>query len=182
MPIRMLISGLGIGGMIAAAITMHSNVLAFIDPGSFAIVVGVSVFGLVWSHPMHEIMHAIRSYLSDDSMTEEAAANGHRVFHRAADLAMASGMLGTLLGLVMMLQNLDDPSAIGPAMAVALLSLTYGVLFGELCCRSVANNFLASTAPQPAQRRGVATLSNMLAILFGVMFTFYLMFNSFCNL
>ncbi len=38
-------------------------------------------------------------------------------------LCPAWGMLGTLVGLVLLLQNLDDPSAIGPAMAVALINI-----------------------------------------------------------
>lgn len=53
------------------------------------------------------------------------------------DLAPAMGMIGTLIGLVLMLGNMSDPKAIGPAMAVALLTTMYGaivanVLFGPL--------------------------------------------------
>ena len=48
------------------------------------------------------------------------------------DFAIASGLVGTVIGLVNMLANLNDPSAIGPAMAVALLSILYGVILGEL--------------------------------------------------
>ncbi|HAF89057.1 MAG TPA: motility protein A, partial [Deltaproteobacteria bacterium] len=46
-----------------------------------------------------------------------------------ASLCPAWGMLGTLVGLVLLLQNLDDPSMIGPAMAVALITTFYGSLF-----------------------------------------------------
>ena len=45
--------------------------------------------------------------------------------------APAFGMIGTLIGLVIMLQNLSDPSAIGPAMAIALLTTFYGVLIAN---------------------------------------------------
>jgi len=44
--------------------------------------------------------------------------------------AGAMGMIGTLVGLVAMLANLSDPSAVGPAMAVALLTTMYGALIG----------------------------------------------------
>lgn len=47
-------------------------------------------------------------------------------------LAPAFGMVGTLIGLVAMLQNLSDPSSIGPSMAVALLTTFYGSLFANL--------------------------------------------------
>ena len=50
----------------------------------------------------------------------------------AASLCPAWGMLGTLVGLVLMLQNLDDPSMIGPAMAVALITTFYGSLFANV--------------------------------------------------
>lgn len=46
--------------------------------------------------------------------------------------APAFGMIGTLIGLVQMLQTLDDPSSIGPAMAVALLTTFYGAVIANL--------------------------------------------------
>lgn len=46
--------------------------------------------------------------------------------------APAFGMVGTLIGLVQMLANLDDPSSIGPAMAIALLTTLYGALLANL--------------------------------------------------
>ncbi len=49
-----------------------------------------------------------------------------------ASLCPAWGMLGTLVGLVLLLQNLDDPSMIGPAMAVALITTFYGSLFANV--------------------------------------------------
>ena len=48
-----------------------------------------------------------------------------------ASLCPAWGMLGTLVGLVLLLQNLDDPSMIGPAMAIALITTFYGSLFAN---------------------------------------------------
>jgi chemotaxis protein MotA len=42
------------------------------------------------------------------------------------------GMIGTLIGLVLMLGNMADPKAIGPAMAVALLTTLYGAFFANV--------------------------------------------------
>ena len=47
-------------------------------------------------------------------------------------------MIGTLVGLVNMLNNMDDPSAIGPAMAVALLTTLYGSLVANWICNPFA--------------------------------------------
>ena len=49
-----------------------------------------------------------------------------------ADIAPAMGMIGTLIGLVGMLQNMSDPKAIGPAMAVALLTTMYGAIIANI--------------------------------------------------
>jgi chemotaxis protein MotA len=53
--------------------------------------------------------------------------------------APAMGMIGTLVGLVIMLQNMDDPSAIGPGMAVALLTTLYGALIANAFCLPLAD-------------------------------------------
>jgi chemotaxis protein MotA len=54
------------------------------------------------------------------------------IFSGWAGLAGAMGMIGTLVGLVAMLLNMSDPSAIGPAMAVALLTTLYGAMIGNI--------------------------------------------------
>jgi chemotaxis protein MotA len=56
---------------------------------------------------------------------------GQSVFKGMGDSAPAFGMIGTLIGLVQMLASMDDPSSIGPAMAVALLTTLYGVLLAN---------------------------------------------------
>ena len=57
---------------------------------------------------------------------------GKAVMDQAGRFAPAFGMIGTLLGLVMMLGNMDDPSAIGPGMAVALLTTLYGAMISNM--------------------------------------------------
>ena len=71
----------------------------------------------------------------------------------------AFGMIGTLIGLVQMLQALDDPSSIGPAMAVALLTTLYGAI--------IANCFAIPLAEKLAQRTAVET-QNMRLIIEGI--------------
>lgn len=57
---------------------------------------------------------------------------GASIVRRAAEVAPAMGLIGTLVGLVQMLSTLNDPSSIGPAMAVALLTTFYGALLGTV--------------------------------------------------
>ena len=54
------------------------------------------------------------------------------IFGNIGGTAGAMGMIGTLVGLVAMHANLSDPAAVGPAMAVALLTTMYGALIGTL--------------------------------------------------
>lgn len=57
---------------------------------------------------------------------------GQELFKQMGTMSPAFGMIGTLIGLVNMLQNLSDPAAIGPAMAVALLTTMYGSVLANV--------------------------------------------------
>ena len=65
-------------------------------------------------------------------MTLDHNRSGAKVFTAMADVAPAMGMIGTLIGLVQMLSNMEDPKSIGPAMAVALLTTLYGAMIAKI--------------------------------------------------
>jgi len=69
----------------------------------------------------------------------ERLQEGRRVFKALGDSAPAFGMIGTLVGLVQMLATMDDPSTIGPSMAVALLTTLYGALISNLICLPIVD-------------------------------------------
>jgi chemotaxis protein MotA len=54
------------------------------------------------------------------------------VLRKAAEVAPAMGLIGTLVGLVQMLGNLNNPGAVGPGMAVALLTTFYGAVLANM--------------------------------------------------
>ena len=60
----------------------------------------------------------------------------------------AWGMIGTLIGLINMLKALDDPSSIGPAMAVALVTTLYGSLLANWICAPVASKLKSKNADE----------------------------------
>lgn len=62
-----------------------------------------------------------------------------QIFAQMGGFSGAMGMIGTLIGLVAMLLNMADPSAIGPSMAVALLTTMYGAMIGNIIGAPVAN-------------------------------------------
>lgn len=73
-----------------------------------------------------------RTLSQDISARSERHNRGIAVLRKGADIAPAMGLIGTLIGLIQMLGNLDDPSSIGPAMAVALLTTMYGAILAFL--------------------------------------------------
>jgi len=67
-------------------------------------------------------------------MIRNRNADGMGVISSAQEIAPAMGMIGTLVGLVLMLGNMSDPKSIGPAMAVALLTTLYGAIIANVIC------------------------------------------------
>ncbi|GHV09180.1 motility protein A [Campylobacterota bacterium] len=82
----------------------------------------------------------IRSLLE---LETDESSNRHKGYAAILDqfsgLAGSYGMIGTLIGLVAMLLNMSDPSAIGPAMAVAIITTLYGAVFGNVIASPMAN-------------------------------------------
>lgn len=76
--------------------------------------------------------------LEIDAMAERHNM-GADVFGGLAEDGPAFGMIGTLIGLVIMLGNLSDQAAIGPAMAVALLTTFYGAVLANAICNPIKN-------------------------------------------
>ena len=72
-------------------------------------------------------------------MTLDHNRSGAKVFTAMADVAPAMGMIGTLIGLVQMLSNMEDPKSIGPAMAVALLTTLYGAMIATMIASPIAD-------------------------------------------
>ena len=118
--------------LILTGICMRAQLGNFVDIPSVAIVTGCTVLFTFAHHSVGQTLKAFRAAISGK---EVSAADGQtyvRILSTTRVLASGSGILGSLIGLVSMLANMSDPTAIGPAMAVALLTLLYGVFIAEL--------------------------------------------------
>jgi chemotaxis protein MotA len=73
---------------------------------------------------------------------------GHTMWKSMGSYAPAFGMIGTLIGLVNMLQSLDDPSKLGAGMAVALLTTFYGAFVANLFCIPIQGKLEQRTAEE----------------------------------
>ncbi|AMG31216.1 flagellar motor protein PomA [Grimontia hollisae] len=98
----------------------------------------------------------------DITMTDERHDAGAQFYTALADVAPAMGMIGTLIGLVAMLSNMDDPKAIGPAMAVALLTTLYGAMLANMVAIPIANKLRLRKDQEKMNRRLI--MDGLLAI------------------
>ncbi|MDR0649663.1 MAG: motility protein A [Synergistaceae bacterium] len=99
----------------------------------------------------------VKSILDTDiGLLEERHSDNKGFIDSVAELGPAFGMLGTLIGLIQMLGNLNDPSALGPGMAVALVTTFYGSL--------LANMFAIPLGKKLAQNSSREVLSRELMV------------------
>ncbi len=87
-------------------------------------------------HPTEVVQKMLNK---DINLSIERHETGREMFKSIGDAAPAMGMIGTLIGLVQMLSNMDDPKAIGPAMAVALLTTLYGAVIANAIALPIAD-------------------------------------------
>ena len=79
-------------------------------------------------------------------------AQSQGIFETLAAQAPSWGMIGTLIGLVLLLGNLDDPSKIGPSMAVAILTTLYGSIIANFFCNPIAKKLELRSAEESVRR------------------------------
>jgi len=84
----------------------------------------------------------------DIEKEEERAKRAASILKRASEVAPAMGLIGTLVGLVQMLAELENPEAIGPAMALALLTTFYGAILGTVVMAPLAAKIEKNAADQ----------------------------------
>lgn len=97
-----------------------------------------------------------------DSVTErhrQAAS----ILRRASEISPAMGLIGTLVGLVQMLAQLDNPSTIGPAMAVALLTTFYGAIMGMVILAPLAAKLERNSGNETMMKNLILTAMGSIA-------------------
>lgn len=83
---------------------------------------------------------------------QQRHALGVSIFESLGAISPAMGMVGTLIGLVQMLQNMSDPSSIGPAMAVALLTTFYGAVLANVLFLPIAGKLKTRSKTELLQK------------------------------
>lgn len=108
----------------------------------------------------------LRAMLSTEiEYIEMRHEKGAEIFLSLSAYAPAMGMIGTLIGLVQMLKNMNDPSSIGPAMAVALLTTFYGAVIANILCIPMAGKLKLRSQAEVLQKTLI--IEGMQSILSG---------------
>ena len=150
------------------------GIAAFIDGPSLLLVVGVLFSCTLWSFPFKDIQSAFIHALFESDTTEPDIVKSSHIFEEMSEYAVASGLIGTLIGVIKMLENMDDPTALGPAIAVSLLTLFYGTLLSQFVFRSMRNRLLEKSTVllERTSKRGSSTLGSAFFGLFVVVMVF----------
>ena len=91
----------------------------------------------------------VRSILETElNCIEDRHANVVGFWESLAAMGPAWGMIGTLIGLINMLQKMDDPKTIGPAMAVALITTFYGAVLANWICIPIATKLKSKNSSE----------------------------------
>ncbi len=95
----------------------------------------------------------VKSILDTEiGLLESRHADNKALFDTLGEMAPAFGMLGTLIGLIQMLKNLDNPDALGPGMAVALITTFYGSFIANVFAIPISKKLAARTAQEVLAR------------------------------
>jgi flagellar motor component MotA len=177
------LSALGLGAaVVVLVLLMKGSLLIYLNLPSIILLLGGTLGALLWSFSPADMSRVCRAYFGPDDLEKEDAILGYTLLTHLGELAIAVGLIGTLVGLVQMLQSLDDPTKIGPALAVALLVTFYAVAISEVFCRPMAGNFLArgKVLEDVGQHRATLRLYVSLGMVFILLCTFFIMLLAMC--
>ncbi len=92
--------------------------------------------------------HLREQLVRERELEIQRLVDGEKIFRAMGEAAPAFGMIGTIVGLVKMLWTMDDPSTIGPAMAIALLTTLYGALVAYVVALPIADKLALRSADE----------------------------------
>jgi len=141
---------------LVAAIAIRSPLIAYVDVISVMLAWLMPVLLLVVTYGRRSgaLARAIGSWLKGRD-GEPGEGESHRSLAAMArdygQYAVLNGCICAVIGHVMMLTNMSDPSAIGPALAVSLFTILYGFLIQLLIAVPVRHHHLALAGADPAE-------------------------------
>jgi flagellar motor component MotA len=115
-------------GLIISLIGFSGPLNIFFDVPSLIITLGVGFALTIISFSIHDIKSALHHAFGLDGTKDELRKSAY-IWEATARNLLLAGTIGLIIGIIQMLQNLNDPATIGPSIAVALLTMFYGFFF-----------------------------------------------------
>lgn len=128
-------------GVLLIALTMITAVLAvpgatfnvFLDIPSLVWIIGIVAGGLLVGFPFETVSQTLRAgVFGARDLSQNKFQEFQRVLNSAYQLSWGAGIVGMLFGLIIMLSNLQNPSALGPGLSISLLMLLYAGILAEI--------------------------------------------------
>lgn len=159
---------IAIVGMSALGVFMigRGNLAYFWDLHAFVFVFGVILFGGIGSFGMQPILLGLKFAVVGTGNRPDTLAS-YAAWKRMENISLPVGVLVTVIGLILMLQNLSDPSQLGPGMATSMLGLLYSVVLEIGCFGLIANAIgaPADSSKDQSQTKWWAVVSLVLILL-----------------
>lgn len=147
MRVLALIGGIGV---LVVSVCMSTSLAVFINPPSVFIVIAGALLFTLAGHSGKDLRAALRAAFSHHALTREDAARHAAVLQTLRVTLKGAGWVGFLIGLVVIFGSLETllaPSLM-PAMSVALLTVLYGHVLGELVVAPKIGSVLARAEAQ----------------------------------
>jgi flagellar motor component MotA len=158
-------------GLIGAAVVLGGSPAIFFNAPSLLIVVGLTLCVPLANHSIMDAFNAFRTAFSSGDVDRNEGQRHVTVLQTFRMAATGSGIVGTFIGLVQMLQSMDELKNIGPAMAVALLTILYAVFLSELVIGPLSNRIharMTASSESPAKPETSNNVLNVSAVLCGL--------------
>ena len=147
MTLRSKLVGAAITMVLCALVVGPSQAGLFVSIPSLLLLVGIVCGGLWAAFGPGPVLATVRASLNPERLDDpEKHALYLDVCQRGTHLSWAGGVFGTLMGTILTLGNLSDPSQLGVGVALSLTSLLYGALLSELGFRTM-RQWLKNHAP-----------------------------------
>ena len=124
-----------------------ANVWMFLDSLSVLLIFGLVLSGVIGWFSGAQTLDAIRAGLGSAPVAHADAVRHIAVLRTIRHIALASGYSGFCIGSILMLSLMDDPTLIGPACAVLLLTSIYAAIIAELVIGPLISGIVERVAP-----------------------------------
>jgi flagellar motor component MotA len=175
---------IGLGGVLfilIGCIVAGGTTWAFIHIPSLVFTLGVTFFALLATFGTDFLKFIPQSFLTFVSRNPEPNPKFAEIALFASRYLIGIGLVGMLIGLVQILNNLSDPSGIGAGMAVAILTILYALIVSEVFCAFLYKAYSSDGQATPAKPLPLKNTTLPAAVTALLLMLFFALLISFAN-